>query len=386
MGYVNPTLDSNMQPHPATATNDKDPTHLVATTAPILNLSGLKQATLKRAGVVEGEGTPKPHGCPESTSPFSAATLNAANALHETSRMSNISQRGTPTFAMPSPLNFVAQQSPAFMSANNPLLRTPSHAEATRKHADVAISNTPASTAARLFLPDADNNLPLRPSSAASVLHVDRAEFSRFVGHPGNIRMAANAPVASILVNQRNSRARSILREYPLPKEPLLHNPSGRDIQEHVLIPAEDEHEPESQFPGRPHFAATGKRSLDEDSGHEDSARAMTPGNYKRQRLYGTLDDSVWHSNLGGTRCSLMIFVPHLPFTRHKKRKYTATKTIILEWEAYIANSTDSVLLRRREWRSSERDGLTAIWKNGRRVEPVRCHFISVLSLPTVMG
>jgi hypothetical protein len=328
-GDVNPTFDSNVQPRPTTAMNNKDSSHLVATSAPILNLSGLRRTALKKAGVVEREGTPTSPEHSASTSLFFATTPNATNTLIETSRASNLAQRGAPAFAMPAPLNFAAQQSPAFMSANNSPLRTYSRVESARKHAqsDSVISNT-ASTAACLFPANADTNLLLRPSSAASALHIDRAEFSRFTRHSGNAKMAVNAPVANAPVNQRSWHPRSTSHEYLHPKQPPLHNLSGRDTQEQVTISAEDGNDPESQLAAQPHFTATGKRGLDEDTGHEDDAGVLTSGNHKRQRLYGTSQDSVWHTDLAGTLC---ILTTHASFARHKKRGYTATKTIILE-------------------------------------------------------
>src|ERR1700733_12854375 len=114
---------SNISPHPAAVINNKAPSNPIGTTAPVLNLSGLKKASLKKADAMERESTPT---SPEhlALNPFSSAMIpNAIN--YETSQISNLAQRGAPAFAMPFPLKFAAQQSPAFVSAINTPLRTP---------------------------------------------------------------------------------------------------------------------------------------------------------------------------------------------------------------------------------------------------------------------
>lgn len=317
---IDPRLDpSNISSHPAAAMN-KAPSNPTGTTAPILNLSGLKKASLKKADAMERESTPT------SPNPHSSAAIpNATN--YETSQTSNLAQRGAPAFAMPFPLKFAAHQSPAFASAINPPPRTPSRAEATRKtvQSEFLISN---SAATRLVPTNADTIPFLRPSSAASAAYIDRADLSRFTRHSGGVKMATNVPFANPLIPQRGSHLRNTSHEYP---EDPVHSLSAQDNQEQVQISAAgDESDAESKLAREPRFVVAGKRSLDDDGRHENDSGVLASGNRKRQRLYNMSPGFVGAHFLGALS-GLRAHVHLTSFTRRKKRGYTAIKKIIPE-------------------------------------------------------
>jgi len=273
--------------------NNKAPSNPTSTTAPILNLSGLKKASLKKADAMERESTPT---SPEylASNPLSSATIpNATN--YETSQTSDLAQRGAPAFAMPFPLKFAAQQSPAFASAINLPPRTPSRAEATRKTAqsEFLISN---SAATRLVSTNADTIPFLRPSSAAGAAYIDRADFSRFTRHSGGVKMATNAPFADPSIPQRGLHLRNTSHEYP---EDPVRSLSAQDNQEQVPISAGDENDVENKLARQPHFVVAGKRGLDDDSRHENDSGVLASGNRKRQRLYNTSPGFVGAHFLG---------------------------------------------------------------------------------------
>jgi hypothetical protein len=283
---------SDISPHPGAAVNDKTPINPIDTTAPILNLSGLKKASLKKADAMEHESNPT---SPEhlAPNPLSSAIPNATH--YETFQASNLAQRGAPAFAMPFPLKLAAQQSPAFVSTINPPLRTPSRAETTRKtvQSEFLISNS----AATRFVPTNADSIPfLRPSSAASAAHIDRAGFSRFTRHSGGVKMATNAPFANPSISQRGSHLQNTSHEYP---EHPVHSLSAQDNQEQVPISEGDENDVESKLTRESHFVRAGKHGLDEDNRHEGDSGVVASENRKRQRLYDVSSGFVGAHFLG---------------------------------------------------------------------------------------
>lgn len=350
---VDPTLDSNVQPRPISAMHNRDPNHLTASTAPTLNLSGLRKSSLKKADVTEREAASAPpdHLLPTS----STAMLGDSNALFEVSQSSNLAQRGAPAFAMPYPLKFAAQQSPAFISANNPLFRAPSRTESTRKHAQPGfpIPNIIPSSTPRLVPGNADTIL--RPSSAGNALHIDGAEYSRFTRHLGNVKTAVNADVATPPVFQ-SSHLRSTSHEYSLPEDPLHHNLSERVAQERLLIPAEDESHPGDKSVRDPRFTTAGKRGLDEDSRHGEDSDALTSGSRKRQRLYNMSPDSVGPSDLVqafsslGTQCASLTYQVQEPREHGGQDNHPRATDLHHEFDRFYFSEAARMAQLREKW------------------------------------